>query len=158
MPAKPHQLRGYLYIATATLLWGIAASLGRAAFTGRLLGGSLQNIDPLILSQCRTTFSFLILLPILLLQRGGRGLRLPAADLGRTGVLGILGVVVSNYFYYVAIQRTNVATAIVVQYTAPVWVLLYMLLAGKQKAAETGGFPDVLADGVSVCPQCTLRQ
>ena len=50
-------------------------------------------------------------------------------------MLGILGVVVSNYFYYVAIQRTNVATAIVVQYTAPVWVLLYMLLAGKQKAA-----------------------
>ncbi len=135
MPSKSHPLRGYVYIATATLLWGIAASLGRAAFTGRLLGGSLQNIDPLILSQCRTTFSFLILLPMLLIQRGGRGLRLPAVDLGRTFILGLLGVVVSNYFYYLAIQRTNVATAIVVQYTAPVWVLLYMLLAGKQKAA-----------------------
>ncbi len=135
MPIKAHQLRGYLYIATATLLWGIAASLGRAAFTGRLLGGSLQNIDPLILSQCRTTFSFLILFPVLLIQRGSPGLRLPAADLGRTFLLGVLGVAVSNYFYYVAIQRTNVATAIVVQYTAPVWVLLYMLVAGKQKAA-----------------------
>ena len=135
MANKPHHLRGYLYIATATLLWGTAASLGRAAFTGRLLGGSLVNIDPLILSQCRTTFSFLILLPVLLIRRGSHGLRLPMPDLGRTFLLGVFGVAVSNYFYYVAIQRTNVATAIVVQYTAPVWVLLYMLLVGKQKAA-----------------------
>ena len=135
MANQPHHLRGYLYIATATLLWGTAASLGRAAFTGRLLGGSLVNIDPLILSQCRTTFSFLILLPVLLIRRGSHGLRLPMPDLGRTFLLGVFGVAVSNYFYYVAIQRTNVATAIVVQYTAPVWVLLYMLLVGKQKAA-----------------------
>ena len=40
-------------------------------------------------------------------------------------LLGILGVAASNYFYYFAIQRTNVATAITLQYTAPVWVLLY---------------------------------
>jgi len=48
-------------------------------------------------------------------------------------VLGILGVAASNYFYYLAIQRTNVATAIIVQYTAPVWVLLYMVARGLQK-------------------------
>jgi drug/metabolite transporter (DMT)-like permease len=44
-----------------------------------------------------------------------------------------LGVAVSNYFYYVAIQRTSVATAIIVQYTAPVWVLLYVVARGQQK-------------------------
>jgi drug/metabolite transporter (DMT)-like permease len=42
-------------------------------------------------------------------------------------------VAVSNYFYYVAIQRTNVATAIIVQYTAPVWVLLYVVARRQQK-------------------------
>jgi len=40
---------------------------------------------------------------------------------------------VSNYFYYVAVQRTNVATAIIVQYTAPVWVLFYVVALGRQK-------------------------
>jgi len=45
----------------------------------------------------------------------------------------MLGVAVSNYFYYVAIQRTNVATAIIVQYTAPVWVLLYVVARRQQK-------------------------
>jgi len=117
------------------LLWGIAANLGRAAFTGRLMpqGQTLRPIDPLILSQSRTTFSFVILFLALLLFRGRKSLRLPAHDLIRMFVLGILGVAASNYLYYLAIQRTNVATAIILQYTAPVWVLLYMIARKLQK-------------------------
>jgi drug/metabolite transporter (DMT)-like permease len=125
--------RGYLYIATATFCWGVAASLGRAAFTGRLPGlQALRPIDPLILSQSRATFSFLVLLPVLWLLRGRR-LRLPAADVGQVFLIGVLGVAASNYLYYLAIQRTNVATAIIVQYTAPIWVLLYTIARGLQK-------------------------
>jgi DME family drug/metabolite transporter len=128
-------LRGYLYIASATFLWGVAATLGRAAFTGRLLpkGQTLRPIDPLILSQSRATFSFVVLLLALVLLRGWKQLRLPAADLTRMFVIGILGVAPSNYLYYLAIQRTNVATAIILQYTAPVWVLLYTVARGLQK-------------------------
>jgi len=129
-----HSVRGYLYIASATFLWGIAASLGRAAFTGRLPGiQALRPIDPLILSQSRTTFSFLLLLPVLALYGGWRRLRLPASDLAQTFLVGVLGVAASNYFYYLAIQKTNVATAIILQYTAPIWVLLYMVARRLQK-------------------------
>ena len=135
MPKQAHPVRGALYIAAAALFWGISATLGRAAFTARLHPGghTLGFIDPLILTQARTTFSFLVLLPVLAPQRGWRKLRLPAADFGRVLVLGVLGVAASNYFYYLAIQKTNVATAIIIQYTAPVWVLLYMVLRGLQK-------------------------
>jgi len=110
--------------------------MGRAAFTGRWLpsGQALQPIDPLILSQSRTTLSFLVLLPVLYWRRGWRSLKLPAADFGRIVLLGVLGVAASNYLYYLAIQRTNVATAIILQYTAPVLVLLYMVGRGLQKA------------------------
>jgi len=133
---QPHPARGYLYIAIASFWWGIAATLGRAAFTGRLLpkGEALPPIDPLILSQSRVGFSFLALLVALLISRGWRRLQLPAADLGRMLVLGVLGVAASNYFYYLAIQRTDVGTAIILQYTAPVWVLLYTVARGLQKA------------------------
>ena len=48
-------------------------------------------------------------------------------------ILGTLGVAASNYFYYVAIQKTSVAIAIVLQYTAPVWVLLYVVARGHQR-------------------------
>lgn len=120
--------RGYLYIAMSAVCFGISASLGRAAFTGHLLPGSgIAKIDPLILAQTRTSFAFLFVLIALLAIRGPRRLRLPLADLGRMVMLGLAGVAASNYFYYVAIQRTNVATAIILQYTAPTWVLLYMV-------------------------------
>lgn len=123
-------MRGYLYVAAATLCWALAATLGRAVFTGRLLrpGQTPGSIDPLLLSQSRTTFAFLVLLPFLLLHSGRRRLRLPAADIGRSFIMGILGVAASNFFYYLAIQRTNVATAIILQYTAPIWVLLYTIV------------------------------
>jgi drug/metabolite transporter, DME family len=136
---KPHPVRGYVYIATATFLWGIAATLGRAAFTGRLLpkGEALRPIDPLILSQTRAGFSFLVLFAAMPVLRGCRRLTLPARDLGQMFLLGVFGVAASNYFYYLAIQRTNVATAIILQYTAPVWVLLYSVARGLQKATAS---------------------
>ncbi len=93
----------------------------------------LRPIDPLILSQTRTTFSLLVLLPLLVGSKGWQRIKLPARDLAYCFLLGTLGVAVSNYFYYVAIQRTNVATAIIVQYTAPVWVLLYVVARGQQR-------------------------
>ena len=142
MKAGAHPLRGYFYIGSAAFLWGISATLGRAAFTGHLLPGgawlgtslgtSLKTIDPLILSQSRTTLSLAVLLPVLLARRGTSALRVPGRDLVRFFLLGILGVAASNYLYYLSIQRTNVATAIILQYTAPVWVLLYTVARGAQ--------------------------
>src|SRR5512146_1262442 len=122
-------LRGYVFIALATFSWGSSATLGRAIFTGKFhLGGAvLQPIDPLILSQTRTTFTFLLLMPILLMRRGPKGVRLPRAELWRAMLLGSAGIAGSNYFYYLALEKTTVATAIILQYLAPAMVLVYML-------------------------------
>jgi drug/metabolite transporter, DME family len=140
-------LRGYLFIAAAALLWGVSAVLGRAVFTGKmpLSGETVYPIDPLILSQTRTSFSLLVLLP-LLLRRGWQRIALPRADLMQCLVLGMLGVAASNYFYYVAIQKTSVAIAIIIQYTAPVWVLLYVVARGQQKLS----LQKVAAVGVAI--------
>jgi len=109
--------------------------LGRAVFTGKLrFGGAVvRPIDTLILAQTRTTFSLLVLLPLLVGAKGWQRIKLPARDIAYCFLLGTLGVAVSNYFYYVAIQRTNVAIAIIVQYTAPVWVLVYVVARGQRK-------------------------
>ncbi len=109
--------------------------LGRAVFTGRLVlpGEAAHPIDPIILSQTRTSFSLLVLLPLLVGRRGWQRIKLPRPDLIQCLILGMLGIAASNYFYYVAIQKTSVAIAIIVQYTAPVWVLLYVVARGQQK-------------------------
>jgi DME family drug/metabolite transporter len=101
-------------------------------FTGRFSGLAIRPIDPLALAQSRTTVALLILAPILQLKNRP-SLRLRSSHLLQFFLLGILGLAASNYFYYLAIEKTTVATAIVLQYVAPVWVLLYMLIRKLQR-------------------------
>ena len=78
-----------------------------------------------------------------------RGATWPSFSAGNSGLAA------SNYFYYFAIQKTTVATAIVLQYVAPVWVLLYMLArrsaaadaASHQRSGSGGGRVARLAVG-----------
>ena len=102
--------------------------MGRAVFTGRLLPGgeSIGEIGPLILAQTRNSFTFLALVMILGMRRGWRSLWLPRREAVKLFLVGVLGISASSFFYYVAIQRTNVALAIMLQYTAPIWVLVYL--------------------------------
>ena len=106
-------------------------------FTGRFSGGThvLRPIDPLILTQSRSTFALLILAPLLFVMHRP-SLQRTQSHLAQFFLLGILGLAASNYFYYFAIEKTTVATAIVLQYVAPVWVLLYML-ARRTAAADS---------------------
>ncbi len=107
--------------------------MGRAMFTGRLGGAHvLRAIDPLVLAQSRSTIALLILAPILFIKHRP-SLRVRGSHLAQFFLLGVIGLAGSNYFYYFAIEKTTVALAIVLQYVAPVWVLLYMLVRGLQR-------------------------
>jgi drug/metabolite transporter (DMT)-like permease len=83
---------------------------------------------------------------MLVARRGWQRIELPVPDLVQCFILGTLGVAASNYFYYIAIQRTSVAIAIVLQYTAPVWVLLYVVVRRQQ----TLTLQKVAAAGVAI--------
>ena len=137
-PRSPiNRAKGYLCVASAALCWGISASLGRAVFTGRMkiAGRVVGYVPPIMLAQARTTFSFLILIAVLLCVRGRRGVAMRPQDILRCMALGIFGIAESNFFYYFAISKSTVATAIIIQYfAAPTFVLLYMLARGRQRA------------------------
>jgi drug/metabolite transporter (DMT)-like permease len=108
--------------------------MGRAVFTGRIsiAGHYLGKIAPLMLAQARTSIALLVLAPILLVRMRS-ALPLRASHLVQFFILGIVGLAASNFFYYFAIEKTSVATAIVLQYVAPVWVLLYMVARKLQR-------------------------
>ena len=90
--------------------------MGRAVFTGRvtIAGHVVPKIDPLMIAQGRTTIALLILAPFLLI-RNRSALKVRGWRLAQFFPLGVLGLAASNYFYYLAIERTSVATAIVLQ-------------------------------------------
>jgi drug/metabolite transporter (DMT)-like permease len=56
-----------------------------------------------------------------------------AGDLWKFALLGILGAAGSNFTYYYAIQETNVRTAILLQYMAPLMVLGWAAATGEEK-------------------------
>ena len=132
--AAPHPWRGYFCIAAATLAWGAAATVSKAVFQGQLFAGR-PLISPLLLAQTRTSFALLLLLPFLLLRRPAT-LRMSTRDFMLCLLTGTLGMAGSNFFYYWAMQKTTVAVAITLQYTAPVWVLLAMVARGRQRATR----------------------
>jgi drug/metabolite transporter (DMT)-like permease len=91
-------------------------------------------VPPLMLAQSRTTLAAVVLFPALWLARGRSAVRMKSRDIRDCVIVGTLGIAASNYFYYLAIQRTSVATAIILQYLAPVFVLLWMLYRKLQSA------------------------
>lgn len=131
--AQAHPWRGYFLIAAATFCWGAAATVGKAVFSGKIFPGA-ADISPVMLSQARTTFALLVLVLFLLARKGPGFFRTSRRDAILCGLIGILGLAGSNFFYYYAIQKATVAIAITLQYTCPVWVLLYMVLRGRQRA------------------------
>ncbi|HEY6250251.1 MAG TPA: DMT family transporter [Candidatus Angelobacter sp.] len=141
---KRHLWRGYFLIAAATVCWAGAATFGKAVFNRRLFSGQ-SLISPLVLTQARTSFAALMLAAYLLLRHGPGMFRISRRDLALSAMIGTLGLAGSNFFYYWAVQKTTVALAITVQYTAPVWVLLFMVARGRQRATWQRAFAVLLA-------------
>jgi len=108
------RLRGYLAVLGAATLWGVSGVVAKSLFNRRVEPGTLIEI--------RLTGAFLLLLAILGLRR--HPLRVPREHLGRMALLG-LAMTAAQFTYYLTISLTNVATALFLQYTAPVFVALY---------------------------------
>jgi DME family drug/metabolite transporter len=138
------KLEGYLLIAAAAFCYGASAAVGKAVFNGtHWVRGA--GIDALILSQTRSTFALLVLVPIVFISRGPAVLKASRRTLVMCGAMGVLGICGANFFYYYAIAKSTVATAITVQYTAPVWVYAYSVMVGRDRATWLRSVAVILA-------------
>jgi drug/metabolite transporter (DMT)-like permease len=116
-------LKGYLFILGATTFWGIAATIAKYLFT--------QKVEALILVQTRMTFSFIVLFAFFAIKYP-QLLKIRLKDLYMFALLGIIGGAGANFTYYFTIEQTNVATAILLQYLAPLLVLVYATFTGEE--------------------------
>jgi drug/metabolite transporter (DMT)-like permease len=133
------RLKGTLFILGGTAFWGLSATIAKLLFT------QTAGIGPLVLVQMRMTVSCVVLFAVIAVFRREL-LHVEAKDLHRFAMLGILGVAGSNFTYYFAIRETSVATAILLQYLAPLLVLAYGALSGE----EGVGAVKVVAAAVSL--------
>jgi drug/metabolite transporter, DME family len=117
-----HTLRGFSLLLLAVIFWGVSAPLGKLLIVTRF--------DTIIIVQTRTSLAFILLFVFILLNNRSI-FRIEIRDVWKFAVLGIIGVAVTNYTYYFTVKEASVATAILVQYTAPVWIMLYSIIILK---------------------------
>jgi drug/metabolite transporter (DMT)-like permease len=118
-----HALRGFFLLLLAVLFWGGSAPLGKFLIVTRF--------DTLIIVQTRTSLAFVLLL-IFFLLKDRSVFRIELRDIWKFAMLGVVGIALTNYTYYYTVKEASVATAILVQYTAPVWIVLYSVLILKE--------------------------
>ncbi|MDH3251465.1 MAG: EamA family transporter [Ignavibacteria bacterium] len=121
-------LRGFFLILAAAFFWGLSATFAKLALTDR--------VGIVLIAQTRVTFSFLIIMTYFLLAKPSV-LKIRVSDLWRFAFVGVVGVAGSNFMYYTAIKEGTVATAILLQYTAPIMVMGFAV-ATREERLTTG--------------------
>ncbi|MEX1140204.1 MAG: EamA family transporter [Bacteroidota bacterium] len=116
---------GYFFILVAVLFWGGSASIAKFLFS--------THFDTLIITQTRSSISF-ILIALYFLFKDRTVFRIDKADLPKFAMAGVIGIAVTNFTYYYTVQEATVAAAILLQYTAPVLVMLYAVLVAREEA------------------------
>jgi drug/metabolite transporter (DMT)-like permease len=80
----------------------------------------------------RTTLAAIIILVWVLLT-APRLLRVRVSDLPYFALLGVIGLAANQYLYYVALDLTSVGFALLLQYTAPILLMIYGVLAKTER-------------------------
>jgi drug/metabolite transporter (DMT)-like permease len=115
---------GYLYVALAAILFAISGTAAKFLFNG--------GITAFELIQMRTTLAFSGLLVWLCLKEPAL-LKISTKSLPYFFSLGVFGIGSAQFFYLFAISKINVAAAILLHYTGPVFVALYVVFVQRQK-------------------------
>ena len=117
-------LIGTLAMVIAVLLWGGSAGLAKLLFQ--------RDYSPLIITQTRSSIAF-VLLGAWFAWRDRGTFRIARSDLPRIIALGVVGMALTNFTYYYTVSEASVAAAILIQYTAPALVMVYMVLVRREE-------------------------
>lgn len=116
-PARArHPATGYVLYLAAALLFSLNGTVAKTL----LLGG----MEATRLSQLRATFAFLILLGFVALTNRS-ALRLRRSEIPLLLVYGILGIALTQYLYFAAIERLPIGIALLIEFTAPLMIAIW---------------------------------
>lgn len=106
-------------------LGGIAAKVLREA-----------NMDAFRLTQIRTSAAALILLSLVLLKNKSQ-FKATKNEIKDLIVFGIIGIAAVTSFYFFAIKYLYVSVALIIEFTAPIWIVLYLRFIKKKSVPST---------------------
>lgn len=130
MPTIEHPARatafGLACVLSASLLFAVNGTVSKLVMQSGLTSGQL-----VLLRVCGAAALYVAIAAVRQ-QRGRGSLRASRAELPHLILLGIVGVTLLQWTYFVAIERLPVGVALLVEYTAPVMVALWVLLVRRE--------------------------
>jgi drug/metabolite transporter (DMT)-like permease len=119
---RRRHLTGYALAAGAAVLWATGAVTAKWMFSRLSFA-----VEPMALSGARALLAFVATLAYLLVFDRSQ-LKVRPRDLWFLAAFGILGLAMVHFTYFQTISLTNVATAILLEYLAPILVLIVSVL------------------------------
>ena len=118
---------GYIFVISAALLWGISGSAAKFLFQ--------SGMTPFQLVQVRLTVTAVGLLLWIGIRHPSL-LKIDKADIGYFAVFGIVGMAAVQFTYLFAISKIQVAAAILLQYLAPVFIVLHSVIFARERLSR----------------------
>lgn len=118
--------KGFIFIILGAIFWGIGGTVAKKLFQYGIDMGSLVTVRLLIAG--------ILLLAVQCCKKGSRNIfeiwtdKKLSLQLILFGLVGMLGV---QYTYMASIDRGNAAVATLLQYLAPVMIIVFLLIRGK---------------------------
>ncbi len=115
---------GYAVYLGVVLLFSINGTVSKTIMA--------SGMTPERLSQFRATASFLVLLVVALLVKP-RAMRTTPRELALLACYGVLGVTMTQYLYFIAISRLPVGVGLLLEFTAPIMIALWLRFIARQR-------------------------
>lgn len=119
---------GVVMVITAATVWGLNGTVSKLLIR--------SGFDPPQLTTFRAAGAFLGLLLFILVTRGPRPLAAAPREIPRLVVYGLLGVFSVPLLYFVAISRLPVGIGLLFEFTAPVFVALWMRFGERRRVRQ----------------------
>ena len=116
-------LRHEIYLVFGSLFFAISSIPAKLAME--------SGLSAFRLTQIRTMGAFLVLFLYVYLKNKN-SLRINRKELPIFIAFGLFGFAAVNLFYFLAIQRLNVGVALIIEFTAPIWIVLWMRFIQKK--------------------------
>jgi drug/metabolite transporter (DMT)-like permease len=107
---------GYAMVATAATLFAVNGSVSKV-----VLGSGLSSLE---LTQIRNTSAAILFLAFLVVVAPAR-LRVGRRELAVLVAFGLVGIALVQWLYFVAIENLPVGIALLIEFTAPLFVALF---------------------------------
>jgi drug/metabolite transporter (DMT)-like permease len=115
--------RGELFLLAGALLFSFNGIVSKLVLT--------SSLSALNLAQVRSTGAFIILF-LLIFFRSREKLRVTRKELPQLAFFGVIGIAAVQFLYFMAISRMHVSFALIIEFTAPIWIVLWIKYVKKR--------------------------